>query len=77
MNYTVLLSGEHNHNPPDFNDFAIEGMKKEDCDVELRLSVMWREKKGVYDSVPKEMPEDLDTKKFKECDLIQACSIKT
>lgn len=29
MNYAILLNRDHNHNPPDFNDFAEEGTKKE------------------------------------------------
>lgn len=30
MNYAILLNGEHNHNPPNLNDFAEEGTRKED-----------------------------------------------
>lgn len=37
MNYAILLNREHNHNPPDSNDFAEEGTKKEDfSNVELK-----------------------------------------
>ena len=28
MHYAILLDGEHNHNPSDFNDFAEERTKK-------------------------------------------------
>lgn len=41
MNYAILLNGEHNHNPPDFNDFAEEATIKGDFrNVALKYSLV-------------------------------------
>lgn len=41
MNYAILLNGEHNHNPSDFNDFAEEATIKGDFrNVALKYSLV-------------------------------------